>query len=747
MQTTMTRRQLVQGAGIASGSVVLGSLATIRAAAAEETVATGAPSVGADGTYRATAAGRRGDVEVEVQIASGSISSVSIVGHEETAPIATSALVHVPVAIVDGQTLNVATLSGSTFTCNAIVNAVADCIEQAGGDPEALRTAAPAPSSTALTAGTYSQTVHGHHSDVVVEVVLGESSIDGVTIIEEGETFNLADGALAGIPEQIVAAQTTNVDVVTGATYTSRAIMTAVENAITEAGGEEAFRGFSVRAPSEPWSTEEKTVDVDVVVVGSGMTGIAAALSAQDNGASVAIVEKLPFFGGVSQTCLGFYRAPYEDSPEGIQNFIDYNLNMWMGSMQGYTRDEQYPYLDWVDKFANTIFPAIEWIQEKGAPLEFDKDHAIAGRPELRCQYPFFSQEGLDSPDIVGTFFAKAIEEFKAKGGEVYLECPVTELITDGSGTVVGCKAEGRDGVYTFNAKAVVLAAGGYGASPAAIEEYAPAYHGEENVTLVGNTGDGIAMGREVGGAVYDDGMFMGQSGVSLMTDYEMVHPYTDSVFPKTGIFVNQQGLRINSETPEPYTGGSTYVNADAKDYYWAIINEAEASNSSEHLEGNVNTGAITSDTQFAQIAEEQLAAGNGRYFKADNLADLAKQINVVPNTLRYTLNRYNRFCELGEDADFFKDQFHLHAMPQDSGPWYAVKCYMLYFGTIGGLKTNTDTAVLNEAGEPIPGLFAGGETANHAIFNLSYLGAMSMTYCLVSGYLAGQSAAALLGA
>lgn len=415
--------------------------------------------------------------------------------------------------------------------------------------------------------------------------------------------------------------------------------------------------------------------------------------------------------------------------------------------MQGYTRDEQYPYLDWVDKFANTIFPAIEWIQEKGAPLEFDKDHAIAGRPELRCQYPFFSQEGLDSPDIVGTFFAKAIEEFKAKGGEVYLECPVTELVTDGSGTVVGCKAEGRDGVYTFNAKAVVLAAGGYGASPAAIEEYAPAYNGEENVTLVGNTGDGIAMGREVGGAVYDDGMFMGQSGVSLMTDYEMVHPYTDSVFPKTGIFVNQQGLRINSETPEPYTGGSTYVNADAKDYYWAIINEAEASNSSEHLEGNVNTGAITSDTQFVQIAEEQLAAGNKRYFKADNLADLAKQINIVPNTLRYTLNRYNRFCELGEDTDFFKDPFHLHAMPQDSGPWYAVKCYMLYFGTIGGLKTNTDTAVLNEAGEVIPGLFAGGETANHAIFNLSYLGAMSMTYCLVSGYLAGQSAAALLRA
>ena len=103
---------------------------------------------------------------------------------------------------------------------------------------------------------------------MVVEVVLGESSIDSVSIAEEGETFNLSDGALTSIPAQIVEHQSTGIDVVTGATYTSRAIMTAVENALTEAGGEAAFRGFSARVLSEPWSTEEITVDADVVVVG-----------------------------------------------------------------------------------------------------------------------------------------------------------------------------------------------------------------------------------------------------------------------------------------------------------------------------------------------------------------------------------------------------------------------------------------------------------------------------------------------
>lgn len=741
MNATATRRQMIQGAAMLGSVAALGTMAGSAPAQAAEAPTTGWTA----GTYQATKPGRRGDVTVEVELSDDAIVSVAVVKEEETRPIATSALAHVPAAIVDGQTLNVETISGSTFTCNAIVDAVASCLEQAGADPQALFDAPQAPAAKAMAAGTYTQTVHGHHSDVVVEVVLGADAIEGVTILEEGETFNLADGALTQVPAAIVEAQSTGVDTVTGATYTSRAVMTAVEQAITEAGGEEAYRAFATRVASEPWSTEEKTVDADVVVVGSGMTGIAAALSAQDAGAGkVVIVEKLPFFGGVSQTCLGYYRAPYENSPEAIDNFIFYNRHMWMGSMQDETIDDQYPYPEWTEKFANTIFPALEFIEGHGAPLFYDKDHCINGRPDLRCQYPYYSVEGLDSPDIVGTSFAQYLEEFKERGGEVYLECPVTELITDGSGAVVGCKAEGRDGHYTFNAKAVVLAAGGYGANPAAIAEYAPAYNGEENVTLVGNVGDGIAMGREVGGAIYDDGMFMGQSGVSLMTDYEMVHPYTDSVFPKTGIYVNQQGLRINSETPEPYTGGSTYVNADTKDYYWAIINAEEASHSSDHLEGNVNTAAITSDTQFIDVCEEQLALGNERYFKADTLADLAKQIHIVPNTLRYTLNRYNGFCEQGEDADYFKDPYHLHTMPQDSGPWYAVKCYMLYFGTIGGLKTNTDTAVLTESGEVIPGLFAGGETANHAVFNLSYLGAISMTYCLVSGYLAGQSAAAV---
>jgi len=734
---SISRRNLVCGAGIVTGAAALGSV--VAPASASEEAAGFVP-----GTYQAVAAGRRGDVVVEVEFSESQIVSVRIVDHEETAPIATSALKHVPAAIVDGQTLNVETLSGSTFTCNAILAAVADCVAQAKGDVAALQAADPAPAAASLSAGTYTATVHGHHSDVVVEVKLGDGTIDDVTIVAEGETFNLADGALAQVPAAIVAAQSTNVDTITGATYTSRAIMTAVEDVVTEAGGEEAFRAFSQRVEGPAWSDEEKVVDVDVVVVGSGMTGMAAAMAAQDAGAKVAIVEKLPFFGGVSQTCLGFYRAPYENSPEAVQNFIDYNLGMWMGTMKGETQDEQYPYPEWAEKFANTIFPAIEWIQEKGAPLQFDKDHAIMGRPELRCQYPFYYMDGVESPDIVGTTFAKFVEDFKAKGGELYLECPVRELITNEAGAVVGCKARGREGKFTFNAKAVVLAAGGYGANPVLIDEFAPAYNGEENVTLVGNMGDGIEMGRSVGGAIYDCGMFMGQSGVSLMTDYEMVHPYTDSVFPKTGVYVNQQGLRINSETPEPYTGGSTYVNADTKDYYWAIINEAEASHSSDHLEGNVNTGAVTSETQFIEVLEEQLALGNKRYFKADTLADLAKQIHIVPNTLRYTLNRYNRFCENGLDEDFYKDPFHLHAMPQDSGPWYAVKCYMLYFGTIGGLKTNTDTAVLREDGSVIPGLFAGGETANHAVFNLSYLGAVSMTYSLVSGYLAGQSAAAV---
>lgn len=719
----LSRRNFVIGAAGGAGLLGLGLAggASAPAARAEEAIAY------VPGTYTASAPGHNGDVTVAVTFSEDAIEQVEVVSQKETASIAASPLAYIPRTIVDGQSLNIDGFSGATFTSRAIVEAAADCVKQAGADPDALREAPKAPESTELVAGTYTASSHGHHSDVEIEVQLAADGIESINVTGCGETFNLADLAVTDLPERIVAAQSTGVDVVTGATYTSRALMTALESCIDQAGGIEAVRAFSARRPSEPWSTEEHELDADVVVVGSGMSGIAAALSAQEAGANVVIVEKMPFYGGVSQACKGYFRTPYDDSPESIESYYQYGLHMHCGVMQGETQDAFYPDEALMRTFADNCYQNVKWLETMGAELEWLPMAHIQHMPEYFLGGAhFLAEDHPEAPDVTGVNFRRMLGGFVDRGGTILLETPVQELIVE-NGAVTGVKAAGRNGSYTVNARAVVLCAGGFGANPALVREWAPAYQGEENVTLVGNVGDGIELGLSAGGAIWDSALMMGQFGHSMVTDYDMVHPYEDDETPSTAIFVNPQGLRVNSETPVAYSGGTSYVNPETthRDYYWAIT----------------NAGILADQPDYQQMLDEQLAAGNERFYKADTLADLAKALCITPNTLRYTLNRYNRLCDAGQDTDFFKDPSLLQRF-EDEGPWYGVKCELVYFGTVGGLKIDTSCAVLDADGNPVPGLFAAGENANGGLFNLSYVGGRSMPVCATMGRIAGTSAA-----
>jgi fumarate reductase flavoprotein subunit len=724
----LTRRDFLKGAAIGAAGAATMSLATACVSDNSNNDNRNANSTHyAVGAYTAQSQGKFFPLTVEVVFDAQSIVGVTVTKHEETTAIADSALKYIPQTIVDGQTLNVDTIAGATITSFAILNAVEDCVKQAGGDTEALRQAPKAPSSKAMTAGVYTVEKHGHHSDVVVEVTLGSSSIDAVKIVSSGETFNLSDAATGAIPQRIVESQSAGVDTVAGATYTSRAIMSAVEDCIEKAGGIAAVRAFDVRTASEPWSTEEKSLETDVVVVGSGMAGIAAALSAQDNGARVIIVEKLPFWGGISQTCAGGFAYAGGDDPELVNAYYEYGIHTPVGIMKGETVDAEYPDKALMRTFAEQGTAAVRWLESKGmAYYDIVRDDLVTAYPYILHTALMQDPDGKQAPDLAGANFKVYLDTFFEKGGEIILECEVQSLITASDGSVVGINATGKGGKYTISSKAVVLAAGGFGADAEMIKQYAPAYENEYNVTAVTNTGDGIRMGLELGAAVYDSALMMGQYGHSIMTDYEMVHPYSDSIQPVSCLFVNSMGLRANSEAPDMYTNGSTYLSPDPnyRDYYWAISNA-----------GNAAQG------DYKKILDEQIAAGAEGFYTAETMSELARMIKMTPNTLRYTINRYNRFCESGNDTDFHKPPEYLLPF-NDEGPWYAARCRMAYFGTVGGLKINSDAAVLTADGEPIRGLFAAGENANHGVFNLCYMGGRSMSQCLVFGRIAGASAA-----
>ena len=394
--------------------------------------------------------------------------------------------------------------------------------------------------------------------------------------------------------------------------------------------------------------------------------------------------------------------------------------------------------------YAENSYDAIKWLETKGCTFnpfdgalrrgEKDADGNInlAYTPVTYVQFAEDDRE----PNVSYLGMSKLFKNFTENGGIIYLNTTADSLITDESGAVVGVKATGKEGKYTFNAKAVVLCAGGFGASNEMIAKIAPAYKGEHNVTLPGNTGDGIRMALEVGAVLYDDQYMMGGSGHVVITDEDMISEWKDNETPKSSIYVDPTGMRTNSEDPESYSNSTIHTNPNSRDYYWVVINESEAA-ANNVLSNIYDPDSVTGS--YKDLLDELIAKGNSEVYKEDTLSALANDMEIVPINLMYTVNRYNELCEKGEDTDLFKSPNYLVAMKE--GPWYAAKAYMSYFGTVGGIVTDENAMVLYEDGTPIPGLYAAGETSNHNIFNLSYLGAFSMGECLTFGRIAGTNA------
>lgn len=173
--------------------------------------------VGADGALTGEGSGFGGPITVEVTMDGDDITSVTIVSNSETPSIAGDALEQIPAAIVEADTADVDIVAGATYTSNGIINAVKDALSKAGGGG---------------TDGALTGTADGFIGPITVEVTMDGDTITSVTVVDNSETLSIASGALEQIPEAIVAANSPDVDVVAGATYTSNGIMNAVKDAI-----------------------------------------------------------------------------------------------------------------------------------------------------------------------------------------------------------------------------------------------------------------------------------------------------------------------------------------------------------------------------------------------------------------------------------------------------------------------------------------------------------------------------------
>lgn len=239
-----------------------------------------------------------------------------------------------PGIIVERQSTQIDGISGATITSDAILAAVDGCIAQAGGDPAALHPLETSAVEKNLTDGTYTATAHGHHSDITVELTVASNVIEKVAVTENGDNINIGSVPVERIPAAIVENQSLLVDTVTGATFTSRAILNAATECVRQAGGDEGVKAFSVAVEKTAVTKTDVTEDYDVVVVGSGLAGMCAAVAAQDAGASVLVVEKLPYWGGISQTSAGAYRYPADGDTTESGQYYNYLLYKNVGLMQ-----------------------------------------------------------------------------------------------------------------------------------------------------------------------------------------------------------------------------------------------------------------------------------------------------------------------------------------------------------------------------------------------------------------------------
>ena len=567
------------------------------------------------------------------------------------------------------------------------------------------------------TPGTYTGTAAGKNGDVKVEVTFSANAIDSVKVVEHSETAGISDGAIENIPAAIVENQSLAVDTVSGATITSDAILKAVADAVAQAGGDvEALKNAAAPAGEK----EAKELSADVIVVGGGGAGMAAATRLAQLGKSVILVEKSGFLGGAisvsggNQVVMGSQlqidNGVADDSVESM--VADFEAN-------GANKNNK----EILTLFAENVGATTDWLVAN-CGITFEEGLHQLGEYSHNRELAYTGG---------GAGFAEAMRKAVEEAGvQVLLNTKAESLIAD-NGTVTGVKAASSDADYTLTAGDVVLATGGYGANKDMLtdEMKSALYYGPAS-----STGEGIQMAQAVGaqtanmeyGKRYPNGIEVSE-GMAKSTIAGNIVGWTMSA-----ILVNKDGNRVVNEKASNRTileeelkqeGGELYLLLDAETFEAWKAKLAPAGISDADIEKYLEANGTTTPVFAHGETLEEAAAAAG--INADNL--------------KATVEKYNGFVAKGSDDDFGRAATYL-TKAIGEGPYYIVEQKPRFATTMGGLVINTSMQVLNESGEPISGLYAAGENCGQVMGDDSPSGANN-AWALTSGKLAADAIAA----
>lgn len=614
-----------------------------------------------------------------------------------------------------------------------------------------------------LTPGTYKVSARGHSGFFPMNVTLSDDKIEKIEVDSGNETKGIGTNVYTILPKQIIDGQTLNVDVVAGASETSRGILDGVSQAVADAGGDPEILKQRDKYVDPNLPTADQAYNTDVVIIGGGGAGLAAAATVVEQGYHAMVVEKTAALGGntirtggpmnaadpewqntfdalpgedktlkeLLETDLSTideeYQADFKVLQQQITDYLTetnghdeylfdsvelHRIQTYLGGMRTDLKGNRiYGKYPLVKELTDNVLSSEKWLEKVG--VKFDKS-------EVTMPVGALWRRGHKPQEDAGFAYISALEAFLNRyDAPILKNAPVKQLITD-HGHMKGVEVVRENGQkIRIYARAVILATGGFGANTAMVQKYNTYWSEVDDDIATTNspaiTGDGIELGESVNADM---------TGMGFIQMMPVSDPVTGELFsgiqcpPANFVMVNQEGQRFVNEFAErDVLAQAAFDNGGL--FYLIADNEIK------------KTAYNTSEASLEQQVKD------GRLFKADTLDDLAAQINVDPATLKATVEKYNSYVDSGVDPDFGKNVFDLKV---ENAPFYATPRKPAIHHTMGGLTIDTGAHVLNKFGQRIEGLYAAGEVAG-GIHAGNRLGGNSLADIFTFGPIAARSA------
>ena len=581
--------------------------------------------------------------------------------------------------------------------------------------------------------------------EVSVTITLTDGVITGCEIVGDSETEGIGSVIVENAPEEIVSGNKGAIDVVSGATIPSNAVNEALAAALAAAGLDAAdFTGSGDAA-----AAEDRVVDTDIVIVGAGGAGMTAAIAAANEGKNVVIVESQAMAGGNSVRSTGGMNAaktPAQDENEfaesaGVEKTLETAASEWAGNEAitaladtvagqwaeyqanpvGYFDSVELMELDTligghgtndpalVEALCSNSADAIAWLSEQG--IELTSVSSFGGASVKRIHRPVDSEGKTIS---VGSYMIPLLQaKCEELGVEFIMNTTANEILTDANGAAVGIAATDKNGAaVTVNAKAVILATGGFGANLDMVVEYKPDLAGFMTTNAPGAQGQGIDMAVAIGAGTVD----MDQIQIHPTVEANTAALITEGLRGDGAILVNAEGNRFTDEVGTRDVVSAAEI-AQTGSYSWLVIDQAMADASSV-IQGYIKNGYTVTGETYEELAEA---------------------MGVDAAAFAATMDKWNAAVAAGVDEEFGRTSF---ANPLDTAPYYAIKVTAGIHHTMGGLTINPQTQVLAGDGTVIDGLYAAGEVTG-GVHGGNRLGGTAVADFVVFGRIAGEQAAA----